>query len=135
MRTRRGFTLLEMLVATTLMGVAVVGLLSALSTAVRNASRITDYERVAQVARARMDALLVDRSLPTLAAVEGELEPALLGGARGGWRARLTPFEVPPGAGPGADILERFELEIWWMDGDRRRTFSLDGYRRGIYAP
>ena len=36
--TQRGFTLLEILVATTIMGVAVVGLLSSLSTSMRNAA-------------------------------------------------------------------------------------------------
>ena len=45
MRSRRGFTLLEVMVATTIMGIAVVTLLSALSTSVRNATRLTDYVR------------------------------------------------------------------------------------------
>src|SRR5205814_2063081 len=64
MKSRRGFTLLEVLVATTIMGVAVVTLLSALSTSVRNATRLTDYDRAALLARAKMDALLVDPALP-----------------------------------------------------------------------
>jgi len=53
MRTR-GFTLLEVLVATLIMGLAVVGLLSAISTSMRNAARLTDYDRVAMVARPRV---------------------------------------------------------------------------------
>ena len=47
MSARRGFTLLEVMVATTVMGIAVVTLMSGLSTSVRNASRLTDYDRVA----------------------------------------------------------------------------------------
>ena len=58
MRFRRGFTLLEVMVATTIMGIAVVTLLSALSTSVRNATRLTDYDRAVLLARAKMDALL-----------------------------------------------------------------------------
>jgi len=27
-------------------------------------------------------------------------------------------------------ILERIELEVWWMAGDKRRTFTLDAFRR-----
>ena len=44
-RANRGFTLLEMIVATTIMGVAVTGLLAGLSGATRNAARLRDYER------------------------------------------------------------------------------------------
>ena len=129
MRTR-GFTLLEVLVATLIMGLAVVGLLSAISTSMRNAARLTDYDRVAMVARSQMDALLTNRRLPQLSILEGRYAPALMGGMEAGWRARVSPFETPPDRGPGTAILERIELEIWWMAGEKRRTFTLDAFRR-----
>jgi type II secretion system protein I len=125
-----GFTLLEVLVATTLMGIAVVGLVATLETAVRNASRLTDYDRAALVARSQMDALLLDPLLPKLSVIEQPLEPALLGGRKGGWRARVTPFERLPDSGPDAPHLERIELQIWWMDGDRTKEFSIEAFRR-----
>jgi general secretion pathway protein I len=127
---QRGFTLLEILVASTIMGLAVVGMLSGISGSLRNASRLTDYGRVVMVARARMDALLVDLTLPKFDLLEGELEPVLLGGARGGWRARVTPFELPPGGVTRPQALERIELEVWWMAGEERRTFTLEAFRR-----
>ncbi|HXI41748.1 MAG TPA: prepilin-type N-terminal cleavage/methylation domain-containing protein [Bryobacteraceae bacterium] len=126
----RGFTLLEVLVATLIMGLAVVGLLSAISTSMRNAARLTDYDRVAMVARSQMDALLTNRRLPQSSVLEGRYEPALMGGMEAGWRARVSPFESPQNRGPGTAILERVELEIWWMAGDKRRTFTLDAFRR-----
>jgi type II secretion system protein I len=125
-----GFTLLEVLVATLIMGLAVVGLLSAISTSMRNASRLADYDRVTLMARAQMDTLLLDRQLPQLSVLEGGFDPALVGGAQAGWRARVTPFEMPSGRAAGTPVLERIELEIWWMAGDRRRTFTLDAFRR-----
>lgn len=132
---RKGFTLLEVLVATTIMGVAVVGLLSALSTSVRNAARLTDYDRAVILAKSKMDALLLDSRLPLFSVMAGEFDQATIGGMRGGWRARLTPFETPPNPAAGSGTLERLELEIWWMPGDIRRTFTLEGFRRKTIRP
>ncbi len=56
----RGFTLLEMLVATAIMGIAVVALLANISTSMQNASRLTDYDRAALLAKRKMDELLLD---------------------------------------------------------------------------
>jgi hypothetical protein len=94
---------------------------------VRNAARLTDYDRVALVARARMDALLSDPALPPGVLIDAPIDPASLGGARGGWRAAETPFEMDPGGRPG---LDRLQLEIWWISGDQRRSFKLEAFRR-----
>lgn len=135
MKNRRGFTLLEVLVATAIMGMAVAGLLSALSASMRHVGRLTDYERIAQVARAQMDTLLADTKLPRGMVMEQPFDPSSLGGAQGGWRARMTTFEGPPNAAPGIPVLERVELEIWWMSGDQRRTYVVEGYRRAVLKP
>lgn len=129
MRLERGFTLLEVMVATVVMGVAVVTMMSAISSSVRNAGRLTDYDRAALLARARMDALLVDRALPRGAVLANAFDPALLGGATGGWRAQVTPFQPAPNGGPG---LDRVQLEIWWISGNQRRSFNLEAFRRGL---
>ena len=106
-RAERGFTLLEMIVATTIMAIAVVGLLSGISGATRNAARLRDYDRVVQLARLRMNELLVDQRLPRDTVLAGAFDPAQTGGLEAGWQARLTTFEMPPagvarpdGAGP-----------------------------------
>lgn len=132
---RAGFTLLEMLVATSIMAIAVVGLLSALSASLHNAARLTDHDRAALVARRKMDELLLQTRLPRYQPMEGALTPAADAGLAGGWRARMEPFEIPPNAGPGSAILERVECEIWWMDGGRRHSFTLDGYKKTILQP
>ncbi|PYT32385.1 MAG: hypothetical protein DMG57_01960 [Acidobacteria bacterium] len=131
----RGFTLLEVLVATVIMGIAVIGLLSAISTSLRNADRLTNYDRVAEIARAKMDSLLVDQHLPEFAILQGAIDRSLTGGAEAGWRARVTPFERPAGRAPGTPVLERIELEIWWTVGDNKRTFTLDAFRRKLLLP
>ena len=130
---RKGFTLLEVLVATLIMGVAISGILSGLSGAARNASRLTDYDRATLLARQKMDQLLVDRGAPRNQEIGGEFEPAIAGATRTGWRARVAPFEATPGAGPGAVGIDRVELEIWWMDGPTRRSFALEAFRRNRF--
>ena len=129
---RRGFTLLEVLVATTIMATAVVGLLSSISASVRNADRLTDHDRAALVARRKMDELLVSQRLVRGVAYQGPLDAATSSGLDGGWRAKLTLFEAPPHPGSGSYVLDRLELEIWWMHGDQRRNFVLEGFRRAV---
>ena len=65
-------------------------------------------------------------------AFEGTWGPEVTDGSDMGWRARLTPFEVPKGGGVGRPFIERVELEIWWMSGTQRRWFQLQGFHRAL---
>jgi prepilin-type N-terminal cleavage/methylation domain-containing protein len=131
----RGFTLLEALVATVIMGIAVSGILSGLAAASRNAGRLTDYDRATLLARHKMDELLVDRTLPRNTPMAGIFDPALVGGGASGWNARIAPFDAVPGSGPGNWVVDRVQLEVWWMSGPTRHSFTLEGFRRGVLQP
>jgi general secretion pathway protein I len=122
-RSSRGFTLLEMIVATTIMGIAVVGLLSGISGATRNAVRLREYDRAVQLAR------LLDQRLPRNTLLTGAFD------ADSGWQARVTPFEMPPVMSPGQMALDRIELQVWWNSGSQKRTFTLDAFRPRILKP
>jgi general secretion pathway protein I len=132
---KRGFTVLEMIVATTIMGIAVVGLLSGIASSTRNAARLREYGRAVQLARLRMNELLLDQRFPRDVAVSGPYDPALSGGLEMGWQAHLTTFEMPPAPAPGQFALDRIELQVWWMAGTHRRTFTLDGFRPRVLKP
>ena len=82
-----------------IMGIAVVGLLSNISTSLRNAARLTDYDRAALAGQAQDGRTAARPRLPKDRVIEGRFDPATTG-VEGGWRARLTPFEEPPQAGP-----------------------------------
>jgi len=125
-----GFTLLEVLVATLIMGIAVAGLIAGLSQSVKNASRLAEYDRAAMLARTKMSDLLLDVNLPFDGSADGQFDAAQTGGLPGGWRASLKPFDLPPNAGQGTVILQRIELEIWWQPPTgTRRTMQLTSYR------
>jgi general secretion pathway protein I len=129
---QHGFTLLEMLVATLIMGIAVIGLMAEITASMRNATRVTNRDRAALLARSKMDELLLDPHFPLNTPVEGALDPSVTGGVEGGWRASLTRFEMPPSPAPGQQSLDRMSLEIWWMAGGERRSFTLGGYRAHV---
>jgi len=126
---RRGFTLLEMLVASTIMAVAIVGLLSGIGGATRNASRLRDYDRAVQLARLRMNELLADATLPRDQVLSGTFDRSLTGGLDVSWKARLTMVEMPPQVVVGQPALERIELQIVWMAGEQQRSFTVDAHR------
>ena len=132
MMARRGFTLLEMLVASTIMAVAIVGLLSAIGGATRNAARLRDYDRAAQLARLKMNDLLADDNLSAGAALSGTFDPTLTGGMAVEWQGRLTTTSMPPTPMTGQPCLQRIELQIRWMAGEQQKSFTLDAYRTHI---
>src|SRR5260221_12969372 len=103
-QARAGFTLLEVLVATVIMGIAVTGLIVGLAQSVKNASRLSEYDRASMLARTKMNDLLLDSDLPFDGAVQGAFAPDQSGGVGSGWRAVSKPFEAPPAACPGTVI-------------------------------
>lgn len=123
---RRGFTLLEVLVATTIMAIAVVTLLGGIGTSMRNASRLTAYDQAVMRAHSKMDELITNRRIPTNSDFEDVFDDS------SGWRAHFSPFETIVGAPANTPMLERIQLEIWWMEAGQRHTFPLEGYRRTV---
>lgn len=121
-----GFTLLEMIVATALMSIAVVGLLSLLSGVLSNARRVKQYDQVAMLARTKMNDLLVISPLPLGRPLAGQFDEST------GWKAVATSFERWPDAYPGSYELVRIDLEVWWTDRAERKSVKLEGFRREI---
>ncbi len=129
--SRAGFTLLEVLVATVIMGVAVTGLIVGLTQSVKNATRLGDYDRAAMLARTQMNELLLDVNLPFEGGIKGDFSGDATGGIPSGWIATTKPFELPPNAAPGTVILQEIALDVWWEPASGgRRELTLQSYRQ-----
>lgn len=127
--SRRGFTLIELLVATAILGIAVAALLGALSDSLRASVRVSEYDKSTLLAKQKMEELLVDSRFPRFQLVQGKFSET------SGWSARRAPWDYSRPAGVGASVIDRTEMEVWWMSGSNRRSIKLEGYRRGILQP
>jgi prepilin-type N-terminal cleavage/methylation domain-containing protein len=119
-----GFTLLEAMVATLILAVAVVGLLSNVSTSLQTASRLSDYDQAALLGKRQMEQLL---SMPLVPGQSygGVFSPLQTGGMEAGWQAVVQPFEASVNVGSPA-VLDRIVLQVWWERNGRRRTLELE---------
>lgn len=136
MRPRRnseaGFTLLEVLVATMILAIAVAGLMSNLTQSLSNIARLTDYDRGVMLGRQKMDELVTAVKLPRNQEMAGPFDPASTGGLEAGWKARVTLLDIPPGAGLGAIVIDRVDLQVWWKPEGKLRTFELEAVRKSV---
>ena len=130
--SQAGFTLLEVLVATMILGIAVAGLMSNLTQSLSNVARITEHDRGVMLARQKMDELITAAKLPRNQMMEGRFDPSITGGIESGWRATVTLLDLPPAASAGAVAMDRIDLTVWWKLNEKTRTFAMEGIRRGV---
>jgi len=119
-----GFSLLEMIVATTVLSLAIVGLLGLIRASLANAVRVREYDRAAMLARSTMTELLATDPLPVPARLSGRYDD------KSGWEARTTPAEMPIMPGIGGVMVAQVNLTVWWNSEGRRKTAVFDGFRR-----
>jgi general secretion pathway protein I len=128
---RRGFTLVEVLVALVIVALGAAAVLTALRTAADSAQRQRERMLAGQVAMNRIVETRLEPEWPATGAREGSVE---MGGRRWQWRQEIgrTPFEgvvqitvrvrpVPPGAEPKAD-----EGWVVTLTGARGRSLLAD---------
>lgn len=120
---RTGFSLLEMIVAIALLGLAVTGLIAMMSTSLAGAAMTREYTRAAMLAKTRMNELLTMRPIPLETPMWGSFDKA------SGWEAAATPVPVYGMSATGSRLV-RIDLQIWWESGGERKSVDFEGYRR-----
>lgn len=125
---QHGFTLIEVVVASALLALALTLLLGSLSGAVRQVRQADDASRVALHAQSLLAQVGVGQ--PLVAGVEeGEWEQG-----RYRWRLELAPF-VDPGRRPNAPVpvgpakLMELSLDVQWDQDGRPRTLQWHSLR------
>ena len=130
-RREAGFTLLEVLVATVILGTAVAALFSLLSGALRNADRLQAPEQALLMGQAKMNELLAVGADPSSTAalsldekVEGRWDDQFR------WEALAARFRSSSQRVPGETTLVRIALDVFWKSGaGEERKLSLETYQ------
>jgi general secretion pathway protein I len=124
-RCRRvdGFSLLEMVVAIAILGLALAALYQAASGATRNVRSDEKYAFGVELARS----LLVAHTRVPAEGIsrQGETEGGFA------WRIDSRPLDFERTALAGAG-LQQIEVRVSWQDGSRRREMRLDSVVEGV---
>jgi general secretion pathway protein I len=124
-RPRRGagFSLLEMMVAISILAFALAALYQAASGATRNVRTDEKYAYSVELARS----LLADNTAVPVSGVNKQGETA--GGFE--WRVATRPVSLPRGSLPVGSLHE-IEVVVSWVDGSKRREVVLDSVVEGM---
>jgi general secretion pathway protein I len=122
--SQRGFTLLEILLAISLLGIGLTVIMQQFSAGLRIASTSRDYTTATIYAKQKIEEFLVEEEM-------GEKEES--GSFEDGyyWKVSITPYEDYLEEGE-SDLFEYLPLEMYrvesvvsWKEGERERHISL----------
>ena len=123
-----GFTLLEVLVATALLGIAVAALMQGISGSLRNLSQAQSYEKAVLVGRSQMNRLLVESLRPGRLAGQWDEDFR--------WEAQVWRWN-PAGSAAAGIPLPPFlvvRLTVFWQGagGEKQATFETSKYEPNL---
>lgn len=123
-RTQRGMTLLEVLVAASLLGVAFAALFGAFSVSLRTVSRLETRSRVLAFAEAQMNELLLSNLQPGQR-LRGQGQDGMR------WEATTEIFDRIHPAEPAANTpaVVRVQLTVFWPGRRGEQKFTLESLK------
>jgi general secretion pathway protein I len=126
----QGFTLIEVLVALAIVGLALGAIAGVFSNGLTAHETVSDAEAALAVGEEQ------------LAIAAASLHPGASNGTYGGrfaWRATVAPYTEPSDQSPDAPTtlpqLYRVAVSVAWQDGRHSRALSLSTLRLGASAP
>jgi len=119
-RSEAGVSLLEILIAISILGMTFTAIFSGMSAALRAASRLDQYRIVVDYATNKLNEVALD---PNLAPGQ-EISGVSASGLR--WKARTAVVDTRPGFGPDRPLqLVRIVVEVSWQGSARPQSFVL----------
>jgi hypothetical protein len=128
--TEAGVSLLEILIAVSLLGIGFTAIFSGFSTALRTIERVDRYAGVTDFAESKLNELVVDSRLEPGQELSGVSDSGL------SWQARTALVDQRPGADPDHPVqLMRVELQVFWETSRGRQSFALQTLKLRIPQP
>lgn len=122
-RRQQGFSLLEMVVAVAILGLALGALYQSVGGATRNVRADQRYAYAVELGRS----LIADNSIVPLQGLRRSGETS--GGFA--WELVATPVQRPRGSVLGGGQLQQLDVRVSWPDGTRRRQIRLSSVVAG----
>lgn len=128
--TEAGVSLLEVLIAVSLLGIGFTAIFSGFSTALRTIERVDRYAGVTDFAENKLNELVVDPRL------EPGQELSGVSGSGLSWRARTELVDQRPGPSPDRPVqLMRVEVQVSWETSKGFQSFALQTLKLRIPEP
>jgi prepilin-type N-terminal cleavage/methylation domain-containing protein len=130
----RGFTLLEILVATAILGTAVAALFGLLSSSLGNARKLQAPSQALLLGRSLMNQLIAESAYASGGtALSTPLDEKIQGrfNEQFRWEARATRSDAVAQTSPGQPILARMVLDIFWKSdpGKPEKKLTFETYQ------
>ena len=125
-----GVSLLEVLIAISLLGISFATIFSGLSAALRTTDRLDRFDRANDFAARKLSELILDPSLAAGEVRSGDSPSGI------GWQATTVLVDRRPLANSGKPTqLVRITLEVSWGTRSGRQSFSLETLKLCIPEP
>lgn len=119
-QSEAGVSLLEILIAVSILGITFTAIFSSMSAALRAASRLDQYRRVVDYATNKLNEVALDPNLAPGQETSGVSTSGLH------WKAKTDVVDTRPGFGPDRPLqLVRIVVEVSWKGSAGPQSFVL----------
>ena len=121
MKTPRGFTLIEVMVAAAILGMAATALFALFSRSLSNLKSVDDLRRYQLAGQAIMNSALVLPKVPVAGEAEGRIEKL-----DATWVFKLAPWYPVNLESHPPEAIMKFDVQVRWMGRAGERSISLE---------